>query len=398
MVEHAGESLDKDTLLQAIWRGVIVEENSLTQNISTLRHVLGEARDEIAISPRYAAGAIDLSRRSPRCDEPAMPAPARSPSLHRAGLRRAQRSGSRGRWALTVAIAVVALVLHADRIPAARFRRPPDLGHSSVQAAAAGGAQRIPGVGHGGILISSPGPAQSQAISPLSSVRRFAALDRMRLRQVAIWASTRCSTVHCNAVGDRLRGIGATVARCRWRQLWAQSFDQAFTTIFEVQDVIAARVAQSLSVRWTGGESVRGAPYTAGFGSVRALRERALGLDKTDGGESAARDRVLRTGHRTGSRLRARLFGSRRQLRMSLACSAYRAPRATYSRVRVAPRTKRCRSTRDLAAAHSALGHIELMYEHDVDAAAREYARAPAARFLAGIDVSPARTDVRDAG
>ena len=61
LVEHAGESLDKDTLLQAIWRGVIVEENSLTQNISTLRHVFGEARDE----NRYIATLPRKGRRSP---------------------------------------------------------------------------------------------------------------------------------------------------------------------------------------------------------------------------------------------------------------------------------------------------------------------------------------------
>src|SRR3954452_9132549 len=55
LVEHRGETLDKDTRLHAIWPGVIVEENSLTQNISTLRQVLGETRAEnryIATVPR----------------------------------------------------------------------------------------------------------------------------------------------------------------------------------------------------------------------------------------------------------------------------------------------------------------------------------------------------------
>ena len=43
LVEHAGELLDKDLLLRAIWPGVIVEENSLTQIVSNLRQLLGEA-------------------------------------------------------------------------------------------------------------------------------------------------------------------------------------------------------------------------------------------------------------------------------------------------------------------------------------------------------------------
>src|SRR5215470_17195410 len=45
-VQRPGEVLDKDTLLSAIWPGVVVEENSLTQNVSTLRQVLGEARGD----------------------------------------------------------------------------------------------------------------------------------------------------------------------------------------------------------------------------------------------------------------------------------------------------------------------------------------------------------------
>src|SRR3954470_24395584 len=55
LVEHRGETLDKDTLLRAIWPELVVEENNLTQNISTLRQVLGEMRGEnrfIATVPR----------------------------------------------------------------------------------------------------------------------------------------------------------------------------------------------------------------------------------------------------------------------------------------------------------------------------------------------------------
>ena len=46
LVEHRGEVLDKETLLRAIWPELVVEENNLTQNISTLRQALGETRGE----------------------------------------------------------------------------------------------------------------------------------------------------------------------------------------------------------------------------------------------------------------------------------------------------------------------------------------------------------------
>jgi TolB-like protein len=48
-VTHAGELLRKETLMQALWPGVIVEENSLNQTVSALRKALGENPGE----PRY---------------------------------------------------------------------------------------------------------------------------------------------------------------------------------------------------------------------------------------------------------------------------------------------------------------------------------------------------------
>src|SRR6266403_1076339 len=45
MVEHHDTVLDKDRLMEAVWPDSIVEENNLTQNISTLRRVFGETPD-----------------------------------------------------------------------------------------------------------------------------------------------------------------------------------------------------------------------------------------------------------------------------------------------------------------------------------------------------------------
>ena len=46
LVERAGETVSKDELLAEVWNGMAVEENNLTQSISTLRKVLGEKRGE----------------------------------------------------------------------------------------------------------------------------------------------------------------------------------------------------------------------------------------------------------------------------------------------------------------------------------------------------------------
>lgn len=46
LVDRAGETVSKDELLAEVWSGTAVEENNLTQSISTLRKVLGEKRGD----------------------------------------------------------------------------------------------------------------------------------------------------------------------------------------------------------------------------------------------------------------------------------------------------------------------------------------------------------------
>ncbi|MDQ3117162.1 MAG: winged helix-turn-helix domain-containing protein [Verrucomicrobiota bacterium] len=42
LVQHSGVVLDKERLMEAVWPDSIVEENNLSQNISTLRRALGD--------------------------------------------------------------------------------------------------------------------------------------------------------------------------------------------------------------------------------------------------------------------------------------------------------------------------------------------------------------------
>ena len=42
LVSNAGETVAKETLLEAVWPGVAVEENNLNQAVSALRKALGD--------------------------------------------------------------------------------------------------------------------------------------------------------------------------------------------------------------------------------------------------------------------------------------------------------------------------------------------------------------------
>src|SRR5690606_11736750 len=51
LVEHAGELVTKAGLMEAVWPGLVVEENNLNQAVSALRNCLGDDRH----APRFIA-------------------------------------------------------------------------------------------------------------------------------------------------------------------------------------------------------------------------------------------------------------------------------------------------------------------------------------------------------
>ncbi|MGH8226686.1 MAG: winged helix-turn-helix domain-containing protein [Steroidobacteraceae bacterium] len=80
LVEHPNQLIDKQTLMQAVWPNVIVEENNLGQSISIVRRALRESPSEhrfVVTVPGYARthresgaccfGCPVLPRRRQRC-------------------------------------------------------------------------------------------------------------------------------------------------------------------------------------------------------------------------------------------------------------------------------------------------------------------------------------------
>src|SRR2546423_8700593 len=59
LIEHAGQLVEKNDLIGRVWPGIAVEENNLTQNISSLRKALGEKREQ----PQYILTAPGIGYR-----------------------------------------------------------------------------------------------------------------------------------------------------------------------------------------------------------------------------------------------------------------------------------------------------------------------------------------------
>src|SRR5687768_13246215 len=88
LVEHPGKLLSKATLIGAIWPDVVVEENSLNQNISLLRRVLGEHPGEyrfIVTEPgrgyRFVAEVRTINESPDESSQPA-PIPSANAPVH----------------------------------------------------------------------------------------------------------------------------------------------------------------------------------------------------------------------------------------------------------------------------------------------------------------------------
>ena len=379
LVEHAGELLDKDLLLHAIWPGLIVEENSLTQNISTLRHVLGETRSEnryIATIPRKGYRFVAEVTRS---NAPALSGSVEASAAATPSVAIPLKRGRPGWLIAGVAVLAVVIAMITVLVTSPGPARPP---------AAAGQTLAIlpfkpllPAdrnesleLGMAESLILRLGQHSPGMISPLSSVRRFATLDQDAIEAGRILGVDTVLDGSLQRSGDRLRVSARLLRVVDGQQLWAQDFDQDFTTIFDVQDAIAGRIAQALSVRWAGPGSTRGAPYTrdaeayALYASGRVAWTRqteASLLQAIDFFEQAIAqdpDYALAYTGLADSLAVLGVFG-------------IRAPNEVFPAARRAAE-KALSIDPELAAAHAALGHILLQYEHDGAGAAREYERA----------------------
>lgn len=377
-VEHAGETLDKDTLLRSIWPGVVVEENSLTQNVSTLRQMLGEARGDNRYIATVARRGYRFVAKVTRRDEPLASSTA---EVRVAAPSSAAPSAGRRLVLLGVGAAVLIAVIAAVAlfaVPKVRREAPP---LASQTLAILPFKPLLPAernesleLGMAESLISSLSQHSRQAISPLSSVRRYRALDQDAIaagRELGVDAVLDGSL---QRRGDRLRVAVRLLRVADGKQLWAQSFDQDFTTIFDVQDIIAARIAKAVAVRWVGSDTTRGTPYTQdpeayalyASGQFAWTRQTEPSLLQAIAffEQAIARDPNY-----------ALAYASLADSYAVLGVFGMRAPNEVFPKARHAVE-QALSIDPNLAAAHSVLGHIKMTYERDWDGAARELQRA----------------------
>jgi TolB-like protein/DNA-binding winged helix-turn-helix (wHTH) protein/tetratricopeptide (TPR) repeat protein len=256
-VENAGQLLDKNTLMSALWPGLVVEENNLNQTVSGLRKALGDeppgkryiqtvARrgfrfiGPVAVDPPLPGTTAPASLRT-ASDEVANPAPPTA-------------SPDRRRWLqLSVAgagAAVAGVAFWAWRRTATGSTG--DAGASATLAVlpfkplAAESRDELLEVGMADSLITRLSIVPGLVVRSVGSVRRYAGSEQDPVRAAQDLDVAWIVDGSLQRRGDQLRVTARLLRASDGSAAWSGSFDEKFTGVFDVQDAISARVMLAL--------------------------------------------------------------------------------------------------------------------------------------------------------
>ena len=272
LVEHSGEVLDKDELMQRVWPDAIVEEGNLTTNISHLRKALNEKPHQhqyIVTVPgqgyRFVAGVKavfdelvvhERTRASVTIEEEETPTREEDRSIV------ALWSASRFRLPALLASCALLVVLAATGYYFRAKQAAPPAPATPLKSIAvlpfkplvAESRDESLEMGMADTLITRLSSIREIVVRPTSSVRRYTRLEQ---DAVAAGREQRVDAVLEGSIqksGERIRITVRLVNVGDGQQLWVGRFDEKFTDIFTLQDSISERVAGVLAVGLTGEE------------------------------------------------------------------------------------------------------------------------------------------------
>lgn len=378
LVEHPNELLDKRQLMSAVWPNLVVEENNLDQNISTLRQTLGERSGEnryIAtvrgrgyrfVAPVNIATSVNDTESSPppqSIGAAAVTAPARPRPLAR----------TFAAMAAVLVLAVVGVMFWIDhrQEPAAQVDNP-RLAVLPFRPLAVADRSESLELGMTETLIAGLN-GEGLAVQPLSAVRRFGGVEQDALLAGRELKVSAVLEGYIQRDRERLRVSARLLDVANGRQLWAGSYDEPFTDIFTVQDTIAGRVRAALLPE-LGAKPPALPRYTA---DAEAYQLYVNGRFHRELGSEAGLRRALEYFEQAIARDPnfAAAYAGEAEAYSTLAVFGIAAPHDVFPRAQRAV-AKALELAPNLGAAHASRGHIKMLFEHDFAGAEEELRRA----------------------
>ncbi|HYP25608.1 MAG TPA: winged helix-turn-helix domain-containing protein [Blastocatellia bacterium] len=277
LVQKNGSLVQKDELVAQLWPDSFVEENSLAQNIYLLRKALGEGPGEhayIETVPRRGYRFIAKVTRLREDDEaPAIEskAPVGAGFEEEAGREvaseidpgptaRAVINRSRMLAPSLLALVALAALAAASYLLLQKVAGPPletkpkAIAVLPFKSLGGGGNDELLGLGITDAMITKFSNLQQISVRPTSSIFKYtaAAYDPSTAgRELGVDAVLEGTVQRVN---DRVRVTVQLINVRDGEPLWADRFDEKFTSVFAVQDSISEQVAQALELKLNSDE------------------------------------------------------------------------------------------------------------------------------------------------
>lgn len=213
LVENPNRVIEKERLMDAVWPDSIVEENNLTQNISTLRRLLGDTPQ----AHRFIVTVPGLGYRFSAAVKTS------------AGLTNSSAPAASRR---TIAVLPFKPLVAETSDPSLEM-------------------------GMADTLIARLSHLREIVVRPLGAVRRYASLGQEPLRAGRELGVEAILEGSIQKSGAQLRVNVRLIQVADGESLWAGTFDEPFTDIFSVQNAIAKRVVGALALRLSSEEKHR---------------------------------------------------------------------------------------------------------------------------------------------
>jgi DNA-binding winged helix-turn-helix (wHTH) protein/TolB-like protein/Tfp pilus assembly protein PilF len=264
LVEHSGKVIERDELMTAIWADTIVEENNLTQNISSLRRVLGEKHGQnqfIATVPGHGYKFVADVRQVNETHQSAAPehavvtTPEAKDQPASVSARTKERSYANRFWLIALVIFVVlgfsAFGVYRWRENKQRVTEAPikTLAVLPFKPLLAEKRDEALELGMADTLISKLSGGEGIVVRPFGAIRSYNSWDQDSLqagRELGVEAVLDGSI---QTSGERIRIAARLFRTSDGKQLWAGQFDEKLNDIFGVQDSISERVAAALRIQ-----------------------------------------------------------------------------------------------------------------------------------------------------
>jgi TolB-like protein/Flp pilus assembly protein TadD len=246
LIRHRDRVVDKDELLSAVWPRVVVEANNLTQAVSTIRRALGDSRETPEFVATVAGRGYRFVAVISREGEseiagtvafvPPTPAPDRRRLIAGLGVLGAAVLVGAGAW------------LTWGRSRSKPGSPPKSIAVLPFQPIAAGAPDAMLQLGITETLINRLSVIPDLAVTPLSSVRRYAVADRDPLAAGRELGVEGVVDGALQVDGERVRVTARLLEVSTGEALSSSIFDEHGANLLDVQDSLVSRLVEALEI------------------------------------------------------------------------------------------------------------------------------------------------------